>query len=299
MGRNAIEALGGAGRKDAVAFDPEKLSIVLDREHCLFDERALLEPDAELIASIDEQGVLEPVIVRRNGEIDGVVNVEVVCGRQRVRAVRVINKRRIGTARPQMQVYAMVVRGTDAEMVMMMAAENEVRRADTPMVRAAKMGRAAKFGATEQQIAVSFGVPRSAVKSMLTLLDLSPVVQREVDSGALPLSTALEFAKAPRETQPAKLAALKAVGKLKGAAAKDNAKRVSRGLTPRVHSGTKMRSRAFIEAFVLELEKGPGGTHASARLDVANLLRFILGSKWEDLPSWTVECAARAQKASS
>ena len=94
MGSDSKKLYGAEGRGELLLFDPNTLTIVSDKKHPLYDERATMPVDERLVESIMKSGVLEPVIVRRNGEDEkGRPIVEVVDGRQRVRAAIIANHR--------------------------------------------------------------------------------------------------------------------------------------------------------------------------------------------------------------
>jgi hypothetical protein len=83
-----------AKRGNLFLVPPEDITIIgLDTEdgpeHPLFDERVLLPVDEALARNIAIHGVIEPVVIRKNG--DDVI--EVIDGRQRVRSARLANER--------------------------------------------------------------------------------------------------------------------------------------------------------------------------------------------------------------
>ena len=79
MGKSAIDA----PRVNAFSLDPDEVVLVTDPKHVLFDKRALLPPDEQLVKSIMAKGVLTPIHVFRDGD-----KVLVINGRRRVTAAR-------------------------------------------------------------------------------------------------------------------------------------------------------------------------------------------------------------------
>lgn len=83
-------AHGAAAKKDMLLFEDDKLVLVTDEKHPLYDERVNLEPSEAMILNIIQYGVIEPVIVWKDPETGKTL---VVDGRQRVKACREANKR--------------------------------------------------------------------------------------------------------------------------------------------------------------------------------------------------------------
>ena len=157
MARGSRETYGAIGETKTLYFDPAKLVVVSDEKHPLFDERVTLPISAELVASILHHGrVLQPVIVRKNPETS---ELEVVAGRQRVRAVLEIAKRgEVFKSLPEAlqkkrgkegwKVPALIDRAKDDDLAEVIVSENEIRENDSPLVRAEKMRRLLSRGKT-------------------------------------------------------------------------------------------------------------------------------------------------------
>lgn len=190
-----------AKRGDIYSFDPADLVIIgLDtndgKDHPLFDERIRLAVDDAMVRNIMANGVIEPVVGRKNGD-----RVEVVAGRQRVRCAREANARLHTEGLATMLVPVVVRRGDDASMAGIAVSENEIRREDSFKVKAEKARRMIAYGYDEDRIAVTFGVNRATVKTWLAWDDLSSDVKRAVDSGQIAPSAAVKLAALPREDQ--------------------------------------------------------------------------------------------------
>jgi ParB family chromosome partitioning protein len=290
MGRNNSEALGAQGRRDAHNFDPTRLTIIgLDTKdgpaHPLYDDRIHLKLDPAFVRNIEYHGVLEPVLVRRNGEdSDGSPRIEVVAGRQRVRAARAANEEREKRGEPLVLVPALVQKGDDAKIAEIMVTENEGRVNDNPTTRAKKMQRLLDLGRDEESIARSFCCTVQTVKSTLALLDLAPAVQKAVDGGTITATLASqEFTKIAREEQPAKLEQLVASGATKGAAAKEAMGNLRKGreaaAAKEAGANTpRMKSRKYLEQLAEALTEADEKTEAMGQ--TVALLRFLLGNEW-------------------
>jgi ParB family chromosome partitioning protein len=197
-------ALPNAKRMNAFAMDPNDLTVVgLDTddgpEHPLYDERIRLPVDEGLVRNIRTYGVIEPVSVRKNGD-----RVEVVAGRQRVRAARVAAERMEAAGELPVRVPCMVRRDKDARAMGVMISENENRQDDDAVTRAQKAQRMLDYGQTEEDIAVAFGISKQAVKNLLAVLDLDDKVQSLVSERKLAYSTAITLRDLPREEQVTK-----------------------------------------------------------------------------------------------
>lgn len=204
MAKNSRDVYGASGNTSLLLFDPSKLVIVTDPKHVLYDERVDLPLSEALIANILHHGrVLEPIVVRKNPETGAI---EVVAGRQRVRAVREINKRRRG--KDPMRVPATVDRSKDGDLMDVIVSENEIREADSALVRAEKMRRLLGKGKTEAEIQVLFGCSGATIKNALALLEASSAVKKAVDSGRIAVATAYKLARMEPGEQKEKVKAL-------------------------------------------------------------------------------------------
>lgn len=201
----AKQALEGK-RLNAFAMDASDLTIIgLDTkdgpEHPLYDERIFLPIDEAMVRNIRAFGVIEAINVRKNGP-----KVEVVDGRQRVRHARIASERNVAEGLPPILVPCLApIKATDVTAMGVMVSANAHRRDDDPMTRAKKASRMMALGATEADVAVSFGVTKAQVKNYLALLDLAPKVQKAVEAEAVPFTAAIQLADLPREEQVAQL----------------------------------------------------------------------------------------------
>ncbi|MFB7913682.1 ParB/RepB/Spo0J family partition protein [Streptomyces sp. NPDC056061] len=135
----------------------------------VFDEDAL----DELVTSIKEVGLLQPVVVRKAGPD----RYELIMGERRWRACRVAGLDRIPA----------IVRATEDEKLLLDALLENLHRAQlNPLEEAAAYDQLLKdFSCTHDQLADRIGRSRPQVSNTLRLLKLSPQVQRRVAAGVL------------------------------------------------------------------------------------------------------------------
>lgn len=69
---------GAVGRGDTLNFRPEDLKVITDAKHPLYDARVERPVDEAMVLSIMSLGIIEPLVIARDGE-----SVYVVDGRQR------------------------------------------------------------------------------------------------------------------------------------------------------------------------------------------------------------------------
>jgi ParB family chromosome partitioning protein len=135
----------------------------------VFDEDAL----DELVDSIREVGLLQPVIVREAGS----GQYELVMGERRWRAAQ-----RAGLT----DIPAIVRATTDDDLLRDALMENLHREQLNPLEEAAAYQQLLDdFGATHEELARKIGRSRPHISNTLRLLNLSPAVQRRVAAGVL------------------------------------------------------------------------------------------------------------------
>lgn len=274
MGKNQVKATGSHGRADLLFFPPEDLTIIEDSKHPLYDPRVDKPLEEVDVRNVDDNGILEPIAVRRNGEKDGKPIIEVVFGKTRTRWAREVNKRRRAAGRKDLlKVPCVMKRGDDKTIFKMMAIENAIRHDNSPMGTANLMNRLIAMGGTEEEASVTFGLHIQTVKEHLKLLDLHPTIQKHVETGVVGATLAAqEFSKIPREEQVAKFEELREAGTLKGAAAKNNIRRL-RDAKP-AQKVAKMRRRKELMAALKALKKL--GTQDA--ILAHSVIKWVLGS---------------------
>ena len=134
-----------------------------------FDEEAL----AELVASVREVGLLQPVVVRETGE----GRYELVMGERRWRAAQEAG----------LSALPAIVRETaDDAMLRDALLENLHRQQLNPLEEAAAYAQLLQeFGATHEELAGRIGRSRPQITNTLRLLQLPAPVQRRVAAGVL------------------------------------------------------------------------------------------------------------------
>ena len=135
----------------------------------VFDEEAM----AELVTSIKEVGLLQPIVVRPRG--DG--RYELVMGERRWRA---------GQQAGLEKIPAIVRETDDTDMLRDALLENLHRSQLNPLEEAAAYGQLLEdFECTHEELAERIGRSRPQITNTLRLLRLSPAVQRRVAAGVL------------------------------------------------------------------------------------------------------------------
>jgi ParB family chromosome partitioning protein len=128
---------------------------------------------ADLAQSLRENGLLQPILVRRKG--DGIF--ELIAGERRLRAAKLAGLEKIP---------ALIRNCTDQESMVLALVENLQRDDLNPMETARAYHRMVnEFGLTQDAIAQRVGRDRSSVANMLRLMTLPPDVQQFIESDQL------------------------------------------------------------------------------------------------------------------
>ena len=135
----------------------------------VFDEEAM----SELVASISEVGLLQPVVVRRTGERA----YELIMGERRWRAAQ-----QAGMA----AIPAIVRHTSDEDLLRDALLENLHRSQLNHLEEAAAYSQLLEdFGCTHDELSTRIGRSRPQITNTVRLLKLSPAVQRRVAAGVL------------------------------------------------------------------------------------------------------------------
>jgi ParB family chromosome partitioning protein len=139
----------------------------------VFDEESM----AELVHSVREIGLLQPVVVRKTGQRDGRDTFELIMGERRWRA----------TTQAGLDTIPAIVRETgDDAMLRDALLENLHRSQLNPLEEAAAYQQLLDdFGCTHEELSTRIGRSRPQISNTLRLLKLSPEVQRRVAAGVL------------------------------------------------------------------------------------------------------------------
>jgi ParB family chromosome partitioning protein len=245
-----------------------------------FDEGAL----DELAASIEAIGVLQPVIVRRKGDV-----YELIAGERRWRAAR----------RAGLHTVPAIVRDVDdTDAVAHALTENLQRQQLGPLEEASAYQQLIEdFNLTHEEISLKVGKSRPAISNSLRLLQLPPAVQRLIAEGKISAGHArallmvedkatqeklgVEFANLGLSVRQAESRAKKVSEALKGASARENvvesAKKKARKVPP---AGLLEAERSLEEALETEVSvspagRGGGGTITVRFADADDLERIV------------------------
>jgi ParB family chromosome partitioning protein len=134
----------------------------------VFDETALLE----LVSSISQYGILQPLVVRKSNKV-----YELVAGERRWRASQKAGLK---------EIPVIIKEYTDGEMTEIALIEN-IQREDLNAIEEALAYRRLMndFGLTQEEVAKRIGRSRSVIANMVRLLNLHPTVQDYVSRGTL------------------------------------------------------------------------------------------------------------------
>lgn len=130
----------------------------------------------ELARSIKENGVLQPIIVRKSG----LIGYELLAGERRFQASKLAG---------MVTIPAIIRTYSDKEMMTLSILENLQRENLNPVEEARSLAQLAnKLKMTHEQIAQALGKSRSYVSNLIRLLGLPEVILRRVESGEISLA---------------------------------------------------------------------------------------------------------------
>jgi ParB family chromosome partitioning protein len=203
-----------------------------------FDEAKL----AELTDSIKAQGVLQPVLVRKDGS-----GYKLIAGERRWRAAQAAGLK---------EVPALVREVTEAQAFELALVEN-LQRADlNPIEEAEGYQRLVEeFKLTQEQISQRVGKERSTVANSLRLLALPPDVKALVADGSLSMGHARALLGVPRLPEMQALAVQVAEQKL---SVRDTEKLVQQKRTHKKDGGRPPKQSPQVKALIEELQRRLG-----------------------------------------
>ena len=173
--------LGGARAEMPIARTPGFEEVGVDQVYRSPHQPRLEIPEEgieELAASIESQGLMQPIVVRpRSGG-----GYELIAGERRWRAAQKAGVDRIP---------AIVREADDREAMAMALIENIQREALTPLEEATGLRRLLEdFELTHEEVATAVGKSRPAVSNLLRLLDLGHVARELLQSGDIEMGHA-------------------------------------------------------------------------------------------------------------
>jgi ParB family chromosome partitioning protein len=201
-GRKAVKT---STAKESIALDPATFAVAgltlaqlpirkikpnpaQPRKH--FDDEAL----TELVHSITEIGLLQPIVVRQVG-----AEFELIAGERRLRASKKAGLK---------EIPALIRETADEAMLRDALLENLHRSELTPLEEAAAYQQLLEdFGCTQEELATRLGRSRPQISNTIRLLNLPPAVQRRVAAGVLSAGHARALLGLKDPTQIEKLAA--------------------------------------------------------------------------------------------
>ena len=154
-------------------IDPAAIEPNPKQPRQVFDGEAL----AELVHSIREFGLMQPIVVRATEAVDGAPRYQLVMGERRWRAAQEAGL----TAIPA------IVRETADESMLRDALLENIHRAQlNPLEEAAAYQQLLdEFGVTHEELATRIGRSRPVITNMIRLMRLPIAVQRRVAAGVL------------------------------------------------------------------------------------------------------------------
>ena len=158
---------------DLVDLSVESIDPGVEQPRHSFNEEKL----AELAKSIEANGVIQPIVVRRVGE-----RFQIIAGERRWRAAKRAGLKRIPS----------LVRDVPEERVLELSLVENIQRQELNPIEEANAYRKLqdKLGITQEAVALRVGKDRSSVTNSLRLLRLPEDVQRLVEDGKLSMGHA-------------------------------------------------------------------------------------------------------------
>ena len=204
-------------RSELSHIDPKNIVIVgLDTphksvvEHAAFDPRALLPVSEEMQASIDAEGILQPIRVYATGKGDGRQYIA-QAGRQRIKAARELNDKyaAAGVAR-RILIPCIIDAAPDEKRTFRVGiAENAIRVDDPLLLKIQQAAVMANVHAESREaIARTFGVSLPTISLWFKLHTAPAAIKAAFAESAITFTAALKLADLPADVQKTTLRAL-------------------------------------------------------------------------------------------
>lgn len=161
----------------------------------------------EIVDNIEAIGLKRPITVsRRPGA--GPIRYDLVCGEGRLEAFRMLG---------EIEIPAIVIDAPEADCFVMSLVENVARRQHRPIDIMHEIGSLHKRGYSDTEIARKIGVTLGWVNTIITLLDHGEErLVAAVETGLIPVSLAIDIARADHTEVQNVLIDAYAAGKIKG-----------------------------------------------------------------------------------
>ena len=161
----------------------------------------------EIVSSIETVGLKRPITVSRRADADP-VRYDLVCGEGRLEAFRILG---------ETEIPAIVIDASESECFVMSLVENIARRQHRPIDLMHEVGSLNKRGYSDTEIARKIGVTVSWVNMIVTLLNNGEErLVSAVETGLIPISFAIDIARADESEVQNVLMDAYAAGKIKG-----------------------------------------------------------------------------------
>lgn len=190
LGRGLDALLGGSSditeeaQAQAAAQGLPTVMPVTELQAGKYQPRTRMDEGAlnELAASIKEQGLLQPILIRAIGQKNGKDTYEIIAGERRFRAAKIAGLTEV----------PVLVRNVDDQTTAAMALIENMQREDlNPLEEAQGIHRLiTDFAFTHEQAAIAVGRSRSAVSNLLRLLNLAKPVQTMLMAGDIDMGHA-------------------------------------------------------------------------------------------------------------
>ncbi|MDR6398292.1 MULTISPECIES: ParB/RepB/Spo0J family partition protein [Herbaspirillum] len=190
LGRGLDALLGGSSditeeaQAQAAAQGLPTVMPVTELQAGKYQPRTRMDEGAlnELAASIKEQGLLQPILIRAIGQKNGRDTYEIIAGERRFRAAKIAGLTEV----------PVLVRNVDDQTTAAMALIENMQREDlNPLEEAQGIHRLiTDFAFTHEQAAIAVGRSRSAVSNLLRLLNLAKPVQTMLMAGDIDMGHA-------------------------------------------------------------------------------------------------------------
>lgn len=173
LGKSTSQSHPGTGTPDRQAPQVEMIDVdrIVPNPHQ--PRREFKAADFEdLVSSIAENGLLQPIVVRRLGD-----GFQLIAGERRYRAFKQLGKTQIPA----------LIRSTDRDEQLVFALIENLQRSDLNAIEEAAAFRQLlrDFGLTHEEVAKRVGKSRTAVSNTLRLLDLPEDIRAEVSRGTI------------------------------------------------------------------------------------------------------------------
>ena len=187
-GLGALLSAAPAEEESLVDIPIDQIAVNPNQPRKTFDSNKLIE----LAASIRASGVIQPIVVRRDG-----VGYQLIAGERRWRAAREAGLQRIP---------AIVRDATDAQSLELALIENLLREDLNPIEEAdAYRKLLSQFAWTQDELAQRVGRDRSTIANCLRLLRLPDMIQADLRAGRLTMGHAIALLALPTESEQLRL----------------------------------------------------------------------------------------------